>query len=194
MTAADFDAVNGLVAAMVTFDPISAQHLNATAAFAIRTARALELDESVVANCRAGAMLHDIGQFGMDRAVLTFPGMLVSAEWDMVTQHPIFGERLVLRIPSIAHLAPIVRSHHERFDGTGYPDALAGHEIPLESRIIAVADAFHTMTVPQPYRATAGVESAMQELLGNRGSQFDGSVVEAFVAMMGYRGRGLRLA
>jgi HD-GYP domain-containing protein (c-di-GMP phosphodiesterase class II) len=194
MSECEFDVVNALVEAMVAFDPIAAQHLSATAAFAVRLARALQLDESIVGNCRASGLLHDIGQFGIEKAALTFPGMLVNAEWEMVLQHPIFGERLISRIPSIAHLAPIVRSHHERFDGTGYPDALAGHEIPIESRVIAVADAFHTMTMPQPYRSTSGVPSAIEELLGNSGSQFDSAVVDAFVAMMGYRRRGLRLA
>jgi putative nucleotidyltransferase with HDIG domain len=190
----EFDAVNGLVQAMVTFDPVGAQHLGATSAFAVRLARALQLDESVVEKCRSGALLHDVGQFGMDKVVLNSPGMLVDAEWDMVVQHPVLGERLVRRIPEIAHLAPIVRSHHERFDGSGYPDGLARHEIPIEARIIAVADAFHTMTMPQPYRDVSAVNIAMEELLGNAGSQFDGEIVDAFAGMMGYRQRRLRLA
>lgn len=186
-----FDAVNGLVQAMAIFDPLAAQHLTATAAFAERLAKAMDLDEAIVERCRVGALLHDIGQFGMDRIVLNHPGMLAGAEWDVMTQHCVLGERLILRIPSIASLAPIVRAHHERIDGTGYPDALAGNEIPLEARVIAVADAFHTMTMPQRYREGFDTDSAMAELFGNSDSQFDRNVVDAFFVMMGQRKRRL---
>jgi putative nucleotidyltransferase with HDIG domain len=190
----DFDAVNGLVQAMVTFDPLAAQHLTATASLAERLSREMGLDEANVQNCRAGALLHDIGQFGMDKLVLNYPGMLAGAEWDMVMEHPLLGERLLLRIPQISHLAPIVRSHHERIDGTGYPDALVGHEIPIESRIITVVDAFHIMTMPQPYRTTFSVSTAVGELMGNSDSQFDRDAVDALIAMLGHQKRHLRHA
>lgn len=176
---------------MVTFDPLAAQHLAATSALAERLAISMDLDAATVENCRLGALLHDIGQFGMDRFVLDYPGMLVEAEWEVLTQHPILGERLLLRIPSIAHLAPIVRAHHERMDGTGYPDGLIDNEIPLEARIIAVVDAFHTMSNPQRYRKAFTPGAAMVELLGNRGSQFDERAVDVFAAMMGHRQRHL---
>jgi putative nucleotidyltransferase with HDIG domain len=188
-TNSSFDAVAGLVQAMITFDPITAQHLTATSELAERLAKSMELDSVAVENCRLGALLHDIGQFGMDRFILDFPGMLVDAEWDVVMQHPVLGERLILRIPSIAHLAPIVRGHHERMDGTGYPDGLAGNEIPMEVRIISVVDAFHTMSMPQRYRDVFVPEAAMEELLGNRGSQFDGDAVDALSAMLKHRPR-----
>jgi HD-GYP domain-containing protein (c-di-GMP phosphodiesterase class II) len=149
----------------------------------------MELDVLSVENCRLAALLHDIGLFGMDRVVLEYPGMLAEAEWDVVTKHPVLGERLLLRIPSIAHLAPIVRAHHERVDGSGYPDGLIESEIPLEARIIAVVDAFHTMSMPQRYRESFAPAAAMAELLGNRGSQFDAAVVDAFAGMIGHRQR-----
>jgi putative nucleotidyltransferase with HDIG domain len=187
----DFDAVIGLVQAMATFDPISAQHLTATAELAERLANAMELEAAVVEKARIGALLHDVGQFGMDRDVLNYPGMLADAEWDVVTQHPILGERLLLRIPSIAHIAPIVRAHHERIDGTGYPDALLGDAIPIEARIVAVADAFHTMSMPQRYRQDFAPDRAIEELIGNSGSQFDRDVVDVFATMIGYRHRHL---
>jgi HD-GYP domain-containing protein (c-di-GMP phosphodiesterase class II) len=186
-----FDAVTGLFQAMVTFNPLAAQHLTDSSALAERLAKSMNLDAAVVENCRLGALLHDIGQFGMDRTTLDYPGMLVDAEWDMVAQHPILGERLLLRIPTIAHLAPIVRAHHERIDGTGYPDGLEHNEIPLEARIIAVVDAFHTMSTPQRYRKRFLPQEAMAELMGNRESQFDTNVVDSFTAMIGYRQRHL---
>jgi HD-GYP domain-containing protein (c-di-GMP phosphodiesterase class II) len=190
-----FYAVTGLVQAMVTFDPLAAQHLTATSQFAERLAKTMKLDDSSVENCRLAGLLHDIGLFGMDRFVLDYPGMLGDAEWDVVTKHPVLGERLLLRIPSIAHLAPIVRAHHERIDGSGYPDGLIDNEIPLEARIIAVVDAFHTMSMPQRYRESFAPAAAMAELIGNRGSHFDAEVVDAFAAMVGHRQRrttGLR--
>jgi HD-GYP domain-containing protein (c-di-GMP phosphodiesterase class II) len=107
----------------------------------------------------------------------------------MVMQHPVLGERLILRIPSIAHLAPIVRGHHERMDGTGYPDGLAGNEIPMEVRIISIVDAFHTMAMPQRYRDVFDPEAAIEELLGNRGSQFAGDAVDALSALLRHRPR-----
>jgi HD-GYP domain-containing protein (c-di-GMP phosphodiesterase class II) len=184
-----FDAVTGLVQAMVTFDPLAAQHLTATSQFAERLAKLMDLDGASVENCRLAGLLHDIGLFGMDRFVLDHPGMLSDAEWDVLTKHPVLGERLLLRIPSIAHLAPIVRAHHERIDGSGYPDGLIESEIPLEARIIAVVDAFHSMSMPQRYRGAFAPAAAMAELLGNRGSHFDADVVDAFATMIGHRQR-----
>jgi putative nucleotidyltransferase with HDIG domain len=181
----------GLIGAMNVFDPEMAQHLIATAAFAERVAQTMGLNEETVTNCRLGALLHDIGRLGVDKSILTYPGMLVEAEWEILTEHSTHGDRLLLAIPSLAHIAPIVRAHHERMDGSGYPDALIANEIPLEARIISVADAFHTMTMPHVYRNASATTTAMAELIGNSGSQFDATIVEAFGAMIGV-GRGAR--
>jgi HD-GYP domain-containing protein (c-di-GMP phosphodiesterase class II) len=175
----------GLIGAMNVFDPEMAQHLIATAAFAERVAIVMGLEEETVANCRLGALLHDIGRLGVDKSILTYPGMLVEAEWEILTGHSTHGDRLLLAIPSLAHIAPIVRAHHERMDGSGYPDALIGNEIPLEARIVSVADAFHTMTMPHVYRRASATTTAMEELIGNSGSQFDPTIVDAFGAMIG---------
>jgi HD-GYP domain-containing protein (c-di-GMP phosphodiesterase class II) len=188
----DIPEIDGLVAAMNVFDSQMAQHLTATAAFAERVATTMALDADTVENCRIGALLHDIGWLGIDKSILTYPGMLVEAEWDLVTNHPKYGARLLMSIPTLVHIAPIVRAHHERIDGSGYPDGLMSYEIPLESRIIAVADAFHTMTMPHGYRYASATTTAMAELVGNCGSQFDEEVVQAFGAMIGVR-RGQRL-
>ena len=101
------------------------------------------------------------GMLGIDPSILRYPAMLSDPDYDMVAEHPELGEELLMGIPSLTHLAPIIRGHHERIDGSGYPDGLAGTEIPIESRIIAVADAFHVMTAHMPYRRTgadAGIE------------------------------------
>jgi HD-GYP domain-containing protein (c-di-GMP phosphodiesterase class II) len=194
MIASESDAVNGLLRAMATFDATTERHLTSTAALAERVATTMALDAITVENCRVGALLHDVGLLGVDPVVLHYPAMLTTAEWELIAAHPQSGARLLLGIPSLAHIANIVRAHHERIDGTGYPDALIGNEIPLEARIIAVADAFHTMTMPLPYRDAFSTTSAVAELVGNSGSQFDEGVVAAFAMMIGVRQRRLRRA
>jgi HD-GYP domain-containing protein (c-di-GMP phosphodiesterase class II) len=180
---------NGLIAAMDIFDADMAQHLIATAAFAERVALTMGLDKETVATCRLAGLLHDIGRLGIDKSILLYPGMLVEAEWDVLLGHPVHADQLLRAIPSLAHIAPIVRAHHERMDGTGYPDGLSADEIPIEARIISVADAFHTMTMPHVYRRAFVTTTAMAELIGNSGSQFDATIVEAFGAMIGVRRR-----
>jgi putative nucleotidyltransferase with HDIG domain len=186
--------VDGLIGAMNVFDPEMAQHLIATAAFAERIAMAMTLDADTIENCRVGGLLHDIGRLGVDKSILACSEMLVEAEWDVLIEHSAIGARLLKTIPALAHIAPIVRAHHERIDGSGYPDALFRDEIPIEARIIAVADAFHTMTMPHAYRVSSSTTSAMAELAGNSGSQFDAGVVEAFGAVIGVRQRRSRHA
>jgi putative nucleotidyltransferase with HDIG domain len=194
MTKQDIPEVHGLIGAMNVFDPEMAQHLIATATFAERVATVMALDSETIENCRVGAILHDIGRLGIDKSILECPAMLVEAEWDVLTDHPMLGARLLKTIPALAHIAPIVRAHHERIDGSGYPDALIGDEIPIEARIIAVADAFHTMTMPHAYRFASATTTAMAELVGNSDSQFDADVVEAFGVMIGVRRRRLHHA
>lgn len=194
MAKQDIPEVHGLIGAMNVFDPEMAQHLIATATFAERVATVMALDSDTIENCRVGAILHDIGRLGIDKSILECPAMLVEAEWDVLTDHPMLGARLLKTIPALAHIAPIVRAHHERIDGSGYPDALIGDEIPIEARIIAVADAFHTMTMPHAYRFASATTTAMAELVGNSGSQFDADVVEAFGVMIGVRRRRLHHA
>jgi putative nucleotidyltransferase with HDIG domain len=194
MAKQDIPEVYGLIGAMNVFDPEMAQHLIATATFAERVATVMALDSETIENCRVGAILHDIGRLGIDKSILECPAMLVEAEWDVLTDHPMLGARLLKTIPALAHIAPIVRAHHERIDGSGYPDALIGDEIPIEARIIAVADAFHTMTMPHAYRFASATTTAMAELVGNSDSQFDADVVEAFGVMIGVRRRRLHHA
>lgn len=185
---------DGLLSAMCAFDAELAAHLIAASAFAERVARTLGLDAEIIEGARLGALLHDVGMISVDKSILRYPEMLVDAEWRLVAQHPTLGADLLLRIPALAHVAPVVCSHHERMDGSGYPNALLGPQIPIEARIVAVVDAFHTMTMPLRYRAAFTTTSAMRELVGNTGSQFDENVVEALGTMVGVRQRWLREA
>jgi putative nucleotidyltransferase with HDIG domain len=133
-----------------------------------------------VAFLRRGALLHDIGKIGVPDNILRKPTSLSEAEWVTMRRHPEFGARIIASIPFLDEVSLIVRHHHERWDGAGYPDRLAGTEIPLGARIFAVADSFDAMTSDRPYRRAMSIEAAREEVVRNRGTQFDPTVADAF--------------
>jgi HD-GYP domain-containing protein (c-di-GMP phosphodiesterase class II) len=135
-----------------------------------------ELDEVARA-----AELHDVGKVGIPDAILNKPGRLDDDDWAFMRQHTILGERILNAAAALRPVARLVRSSHERWDGTGYPDKLEGAETPLGSRIIAVCDAYEAMTADRPYRSALTPEAAAQELRANAGTQFDPAVVDAFL-------------
>ena len=157
---------------------------NAVVAHAGATARLLELSAEECRDVELVAMLRDVGKVALPDAVLTKPGYLDREDWAAIHQHPIAGEKIVASIPSLSRLAPAVRSEHERWDGTGYPDGLAGHEIPMASRIVLVCDAYHAMTSDRPYRRAMSPDVAVEELVRGAGTQFDAAVVGAFVRVL----------
>jgi two-component system cell cycle response regulator len=128
---------------------------------------------------RQAAELHDIGKLGIPEGILHKPGPLDPEEWTFVRRHPLIGERIIGAAPALAAAAKLVRSTHERLDGNGYPDGLAGDQIPLGARVIAVCDAFTAMTSPRPYAPQLNVPQALTELRQGAGSQFDPTVVDA---------------
>ncbi len=130
-----------------------------------------------------GGVVHDIGKIGVPDAVLGKPGPLSDDESEIMRQHVILGEQIVRPLRSAAGLIPIVRHHHERWDGKGYPDGLKGEHIPIEARIVAICDAFDAMVNERPYRAALGEEHALKAHEEGAGSQWDPSLVELFVAM-----------
>jgi HD-GYP domain-containing protein (c-di-GMP phosphodiesterase class II) len=127
------------------------------------------------------ADLRDIGNVAVPATILANPGPLTETEWEFVRRHPVIGERILAAAPALAGAARIVRATHERFDGGGYPDRLAGQAIPLEARIISVCDAYDAITTERPYRRARTHAQALDELRKGAGSQFDSAVVEAFV-------------
>jgi response regulator RpfG family c-di-GMP phosphodiesterase len=138
---------------------------------------ALERDEGI----EFGFMLHDVGKIGIPDAILRKAGKLTGPEWSLMQRHTVLGEEMLRGIPFLdGEARRIVRSHHERWEGGGYPDGLVGEEIPLGARIIAVCDAFDAMTSERPYRGRMNVGAALEELERHAGTQFDGTVVEAF--------------
>jgi two-component system, cell cycle response regulator len=157
-------------------------HSAAVAELAGMTARAMGLSAERVLEIRQAGELHDVGMIAIPRAILEKPGELGEAEWTFLRQHPRIGERIIAAAPALEHIAGIVRHSHERWDGAGYPDGLAGDEIPVGARIIAVAEAFDTMTKSQPYREAISEAAAVSELRRHAGTQFDPVAVDSLVA------------
>jgi diguanylate cyclase (GGDEF)-like protein len=155
-------------------------HVERVAELSTKVAEVLGEPEHEVRRICLAAKLHDVGKTAVPVAILDKRGPLDESEWQFVRRHPQIGERIVLAAPALASTAPIIRSSHERIDGGGYPDGLAGDDIPIGSRIIAVCDAFDAMTSDRAYRVARSVEAAVEELRANAGSQFDAVVVEAF--------------
>ena len=181
--------IEALATALLERDRYTGEHSAFVVEMAKTVAGALGLDEVEIERIGHAALLHDIGKVGMPDRVLHKPGPLAGEEWDVMREHPVVGERILRSIPGMGCVARIVRHEHERFDGTGYPDRLAGDEIPLGSRIILACDAYHAMTSDRPYRAAMAHGHAVAELVRCAGSQFDPRIVSALVGLLG-RGDG----
>jgi two-component system, cell cycle response regulator len=149
---------------------------------AIETGRMLGLRPDQLEELSRSAELHDLGKLAVPEEILNKPGPLDEGEWEFIHQHTIVGERILRASVALRNVAAIVRSTHERWDGTGYPDGLAGDDIPLASRIIAACDAYSAMTSPRPYRDALLPEMALAELERGAGTQFDPEVVRVLTA------------
>jgi two-component system cell cycle response regulator len=145
--------------------------------------RRLRVAPGELTKIRQAAELHDVGKLAIPEEILSKPGPLSGDEWEFVKRHPLIGERILAAAPDFGSAAKLVRSSHERWDGTGYPDRLTGPEIPLGARIISVCDSFGAMTSSRPYAKALSSEEAIRELFRSAGTQFDPEVVEAFVAV-----------
>jgi GAF domain-containing protein len=176
--------VEALANALEASDEHTASHARSLTDTALRVGEELGLDTAALKRLELGALLHDIGKIGIPSELLLKPGPLTPEERAVVELHPSLGERILGPIDRLADVRPVVRHCHERWDGTGYPDRLAGEAIPLEARIIFVCDAFHAMTTDRPYRARLPLEEAKRRLQGAAGTQFDPFVVETFLRLL----------
>jgi putative two-component system response regulator len=173
--------VKMLAAAIEARDPYTGGHVERVAAYAIAIGRELGWEPNRLAALELGAVLHDIGKIGVEDRILRKPGPLNPDEWEQLRQHPVIGARMLAMVPFLQGAAASARHHHERYDGQGYPDQLAGQAIPAEARVVSVADTFDAMTSARSYRAALPAETALAEIERRAGAQFDPTVVAAFL-------------
>jgi HD-GYP domain-containing protein (c-di-GMP phosphodiesterase class II) len=177
--------LTALMSTVEAKDEYTASHEQQVAELAERVAVRLGAPGSRARDVRYAALLHDVGKVAVPSEILLKAGPLNDAEWITMKTHAAVGGELVARIDAFAHLAPAVRASHERWDGAGYPDGLAGEEIPLAARIIAACDTYEAMVTDRPYRKALSVAEALAELQRVSGSQLDGAVVEALLEELG---------
>lgn len=164
-------------------DAYTDAHLWRLAEYSRAMASALGAPPDVTRDAWYGGLLHDIGKIGIDDCVLRKPGALTEAEYDQVKRHPDLGASIVSSLRFAPRVAPIIRGHHERWDGRGYPQGLAGNDIPFAARIVAVADSWDAMTTDRPYRPALALDEAVARLRRGSAEQWDPAMVEAFLRM-----------
>ncbi len=172
--------VRSLVAALEANDPYTGGHSERVAAYVLQLSECLGLPKEMAEKVEMAAFLHDIGKIGIPNEVLNKPSCFTEKEADMMHRHPAIGYDILSKISGMEEIARIVRHHHEKFDGTGYPDGKAGKEIPFESRMLCVADVFDALTTDRPYRKRLGIEKARQMILSLSGTLLDPEIVDVF--------------
>jgi putative nucleotidyltransferase with HDIG domain len=177
-------AACALLAALDAYDRYTSEHSKAVAGLSVAVAREIGFSEEKVAEIEQAALVHDIGKIGVPEAILNKPGPLDDREWALMREHAVIGERIVASIEVLSHLAPVIRTGHERWDGSGYPDGLEGEQIPQASRIISVCDSYEAMISNRPYHRAIGVQAALVELERNAGTQFCPYTVQAFTTVL----------
>ena len=178
------EVVTSLASAIDAKDEYTKGHSSSVSRYSEALARALNLPEKDVERIKLGALLHDIGKIGIPENVLRKPSKLTDEEWEIMKQHPVIGAEKVLRPNESLHdLIPMVKYHHEHWDGTGYPERLKGEEIPLTARIVSVADAYHALISDRPYRKGLSVEKACEILKLGAGIHWDERLVRAFISI-----------
>jgi putative nucleotidyltransferase with HDIG domain len=174
-----------LSAAIEARDPYARGHSSRVTVFAQAMAKRIALDKDRLSVLRLGALLHDVGKLAVPTAVLLKSGPLTENEFSQVRRHPLAGARMLRSLGAPAKILPVVLHHHERWDGSGYPTRRKEEAIPLEARVLCVADSFDAMTSTRPYRASRPPDDALKELERCAGSQFDPALVRAFAAAWG---------
>ena len=179
-----FDTVRALTSAIDASDPYTCGHSERVTHYSVAIAREMRLSERRVQAIEYAGFLHDMGKIGINHDILTKPGSLTEDEWRSMREHPAIGARIVSDLDFLKGARDVVLYHHERYDGKGYPEGLAGERIPLEARIAKVADAFDAMMSNRPYRSSLGQKKSVQELKDGKGTEFDPIVVEAFLVVL----------
>jgi diguanylate cyclase (GGDEF)-like protein/putative nucleotidyltransferase with HDIG domain len=180
-----------LTSALEAKDDYTSAHAQEVSDLAVDVARRLGLGDELLHAVELGALLHDIGKIRVPESILDKPSALDDEEWALMRTHPVVGERILAPIEALERVVPVVRSSHERWDGSGYPDGLRGEAIPVGARIVAACDAFRAMVEPRPYRPALELAAACAELERNAGTQFDPDVVGALLRSLDARRAGL---
>lgn len=167
-------------------DPYTSGHANRVEKFAVELAEAYHLPFESVQNIRTASILHDIGKIGINDSILNKAARLSQEEYHEIMRHPSIGADIISKVDFLKDITTIVKHHHERFDGKGYPDGLHGDEIPIEAAILTIADSYDAMTSDRPYRKALTQEEAFEELKKNAGTQFHPKLVEAFISLMNH--------
>jgi ribonuclease P protein subunit RPR2 len=175
--------VRALSNAVEARDAYTGKHAERVAAYGLEIARKFHAELVLTPELEFGFLLHDVGKVAIPDAILYKPGPLDDAERALMSRHPVIGSEIVHGIEFLAEAADVVRSHHERWDGAGYPDRLAGPDIPLAARVFSVADVLDALTTDRPYRPATSLRYARQMITGGSGTQFDPRVVDAFNAI-----------
>lgn len=190
-SAPGFDLASGGVADMVAMarsveekDEATQGHCDRLGHWAIKTGERLDLDGQQLVDLSYGAFLHDIGKVKVPSSILTKEARLTDEEWKEMSKHPDYGADMMSERDYLGGAASIVRAHHERFDGDGYPHGLKGEEIPIGARVVAVVDTYDAIVSARPYKKALAKEEAISELEKNAGTQFDPKVVQAFLEVM----------
>jgi putative two-component system response regulator len=179
---AHLDTVKVLTEAIEAKDPYTRGHSDRVRKISLRIAKKLGFNEERLEGLEYGALLHDIGKLAMKDEVLQKQGPLSPEEYKHIQEHPLMGVKIVEGIDFFREQVPMIRHHHEHFDGSGYPDGLAGEEIPLEIRIITVADAFDAMTSERPHRTKMTLEDTLAEMKKVNSKQFDPHILQIFLS------------
>jgi putative nucleotidyltransferase with HDIG domain len=166
-------------------DSYTGEHCKDVVRLALEVSRRLKLDAESLRHVEFAALLHDVGKIAVPKEIVNKPGKLDEHEWEIIKTHTVEGQKMLERVGGfMREVGEIVRSHHERWDGGGYPDGLRECQIPLAARIVSCCDTFNAMTTTRPYREALPVSVAVAELKANAGSQFDPWVVDALVALV----------
>jgi HD-GYP domain-containing protein (c-di-GMP phosphodiesterase class II) len=179
-----YEMIDSLIATVDNKDRYTRRHSEDVAEYAYILGEAMEVEPEMLDTLAVAGLLHDVGKIGIPDSILRKPGKLTADEMIAIQSHPTFGALIVGAIPSLQHILPAVRHHHERWDGRGYPDALAGEDIPLIARIMAVADAVSAMTTDRPYRNGMEWPQVLTNIEKGLGTQFDPEIGQVFVDAM----------
>lgn len=179
-----FEVLDAMVMAVDNKDRYTRHHSEDVTEYSLWLGEELELSQETMRTIRIGCLLHDLGKIGVPDDILRKPGRLTAEEYEVMKRHPRLGALIVGALPGMESILDIVRSHHERWDGAGYPDGLKGEAIPFLGRLVAVSDAFSAMTTDRPYRKGMTWEEAFEEIRRNSGTQFDPVIAQAFMTAM----------